>query len=221
MKLSDTYTPDLVADLLKVSKENVRMNKDRILSEMQKVAREPRNFPEVSKKEHPEDTVKEVQCPRRVEISISNNTGLTFTNPLLYFQSGHVPEDPPSVLPPKSTVTCSFVKKSSSFEGIVGLMVYQGPDFHLAFQFSAPFSYALHKIEFALAVLTGPVCGDLQSVFDNIIKGKGSKELKVKRCVLQIPQGTLELEHDSLIIRATMSNIHVAKMNVVVETKAT
>uniref|UniRef100_A0A8C6RYC3 Phospholipase A2, group IVC (cytosolic, calcium-independent) n=1 Tax=Nannospalax galili TaxID=1026970 RepID=A0A8C6RYC3_NANGA len=73
MKLSDTYTPDLVMDLLRVSKENVRMNKDKILSEMQKVAREPPNFPVVNKEEHLEDIVKDVQCSRRVEINISNN----------------------------------------------------------------------------------------------------------------------------------------------------
>ncbi|XP_008829229.1 cytosolic phospholipase A2 gamma [Nannospalax galili] len=220
MKLSDTYTPDLVMDLLRVSKENVRMNKDKILSEMQKVAREPPNFPVVNKEEHLEDIVKDVQCSRRVEINISNNTGLTFTGPLFYFQSGHAPECPPSMLHPESTVTCSFVKKSSSFESTVGLMVYQGPDFHLAFLFSAPFSYALHRVEFALAVLTGPVSKHLQSVFDNIIQGKESQELKVEKCVLQVPQGTLQLEHDSLIIRATIFNIHVAKMDVVVETKA-
>lgn len=38
MKLSDSYTPDLVKDLLRVSKENVQMNKDNILNEMRKIA---------------------------------------------------------------------------------------------------------------------------------------------------------------------------------------
>lgn len=38
VKLSDSYTPDLVRDLLRVSKENVKKNKINILSEMRKVA---------------------------------------------------------------------------------------------------------------------------------------------------------------------------------------
>lgn len=38
MKLSDSYTHDLVRDLLRVSKENVQKNKENILSEMRKVA---------------------------------------------------------------------------------------------------------------------------------------------------------------------------------------
>lgn len=35
------------------------------------------------------------------------------------------------------------------------------------------------------------------------------------------PQGALELKDGSLSIRATVSNVHVAKMDVVMETKAT
>lgn len=100
------------------------------------------------------------------------------------------------------------------------MLVYQGPRVHLALLFSIPFNYALHRIKFALAIITEPVSRDLESVFDDIIQGNGSPELKVAKYELQIPQGTLKLEHDSLIIRATMSNIHVAKMDVVVETKA-
>lgn len=46
-------------------------------------------------------------------------------------------------------------------------------------------------------------------------------EPSVVKCVLQTPQGTLELKQGSLSIRATVSNLHVAKMDVVVETKAT
>lgn len=50
---------------------------------------------------------------------------------------------------------CSFTKSSSSFQGTAGLLAYQGPDEHLALLFSVPFSYALHRLQFALAVLKG------------------------------------------------------------------
>lgn len=124
------------------------------------------------------------------------------------------------MLSPKSTISCSFVKKSSSFQGTVGILVYQGPSVHLAFLFSVPFNYALHRIEFALATITEPLSRNLERVFDDITQGNGSPELKAAKSELQTPQGTLKLEHDSLIIKATMSNIHVAKMDVVVETRA-
>ncbi|XP_028740750.1 cytosolic phospholipase A2 gamma isoform X3 [Peromyscus leucopus] len=262
MKLSDSYTPDLVEDLLRVSKENVQMNKDNILNEMRKIAVKPVTFPGVTKEDcwgdtvqHAQrsrtveikmsnntditfseplkpvtfpgvtkedcwgDTVQHAQSSQTVEIKMSNNTDITFSEPLYYLQSGHVLVDPPPLLSPESTINCSFVKKSSSFQGTVGILVYQGPSVHLALLFSVPFNYALHRIEFALAIITEPVSRDLESVFDDIIQGKGSPELKAAKCDLQIPHGTLKLEHDSLIIRATMSNIHVAKLDVVVETK--
>lgn len=219
MKLSDFYTPDLVADLLRMSRENVRINKDNILSEMRKVAGKTGNLLRMNKEDFLGYTVQNVQSSRTVEIKISNNTDIIFKEPLHYLQSGHVLVDPPPVLSPESTVSCSFVKKSSSFQGTVGMLVYQGPSVHLALLFSIPFNYALHRIKFALAIITEPVSRDLESVFDDIIQGNGSPELKVAKYELQIPQGTLKLEHDSLIIRATMSNIHVAKMDVVVETK--
>lgn len=261
MKLSDSYTPDLVTDLLRVSKENVKRNKDNILSEMQKVAGKTGNFlgtnkdcrrdtvqdvqssriveikissnPDVTFKEPlktgnllgtnkdcQRDRVQDVQSSRTVEIKISNNTDITFKEPLHYLQSGHVLVDPPPVLSPKSTISCFFVKKSSSFQGTVGILVYQGPSVHLAFLFSVPFNYALHRIEFALATITEPLSRNLERVFDDITQGNGSPELKAAKSELQTPQGTLKLEHDSLIIKATMSNIHVAKMDVVVETRA-
>lgn len=59
---------------------------------------------------------------------------------------------------------------------------------------------------------------DLERIFDSI-QGNGSPELKVSKYVLQLPQGTLKIEHDSLVITAIMSNIHVTKMDIVVETK--
>ncbi|XP_051063024.1 cytosolic phospholipase A2 gamma [Phodopus roborovskii] len=211
---------DLVTDLLKISKENVQRNKVNILNEMQNVAGKTGNFLGINEEGFRGDTVQDVQSPRTVEIKISNHTDITFKEPLHYLKSGHVRVDPPPVLSPKSTISCSFVKKSSSFQGTVGILVYQGPSDHLALLFSVPFNYALHRIEFALAIITEPVSRNLESVFDDIIQGNGSPELKAAKYELQIPQGTLKLEHGSLIIRATMSNIHVAKMDVVVETKA-
>ncbi|XP_021079092.2 cytosolic phospholipase A2 gamma isoform X1 [Mesocricetus auratus] len=219
MKLSDFYTPDLVTDLLRVSKENVQINKDSILNEIRKVAGKTGSFLGINK-DCWRDTVQDVQSPRTVEIKISNNTDITFKEPLHYLQSGHVLVDPPPELSPKSTISCSFVKKSSSFQGTVGILVYQGPSAHVALLFSVPFNYALHRTEFALAIITEPVSRNLESVFDDITQGNGSPELKAAKYDLQIPQGTLKLEHDSLIIRATVSNIHVAKMDVVLETKA-
>ncbi|KAL6091547.1 hypothetical protein STEG23_024170 [Scotinomys teguina] len=176
MKLSDSYTPDLVTDLLRVSKENVQMNKDNILNEMRKVAAKHGNFPGVSEEDCWGDTVQYVQSSRTVEIKVSNNTDITFREPLYYLQSGHVLVDPPPLLSPESTINCSFVKKSSSFQGTVGILVYQGPSVHFALLFSVPFNYALHRIEFALAIITEPVSRDLQTVFDDIIQGKESSE---------------------------------------------
>ncbi|XP_059111169.1 LOW QUALITY PROTEIN: cytosolic phospholipase A2 gamma, partial [Peromyscus eremicus] len=240
MKLSDSYTPDLVKDLLRVSKENVQMNKDNILNEMRKIAVKPVNFPRGTKEDCWGDTVQHAQSSRTVEIKMSSNTDITFSEPwrrkaisvaqcedaenmeynmIYYLQSGHVLVDPPPLLSPESTINCSFVKKNSSFQGTVGILVYQGPSVHFALLFSVPFNYALHRIEFALAIITEPVSRDLERVFDDIIQGKVSPELKAAKYDLQIPHGTLKLEHDSLIIRATMSNIHVAKLDVVVETK--
>ncbi|KAH0501373.1 Cytosolic phospholipase A2 gamma [Microtus ochrogaster] len=220
MKPSCFYTPELVADLLRVSRENVRINKDNILSEMRKVAGKTGNLPRMNKEDFLGYSVQNVQSSRTVEIKISNNTDIIFKEPLHYLRSGHLLVDPPPVLSPKSTISCSFVKKSSSFQGTVGMLIYQGPSVHLALLFSIPFNYALHRIKFALAIITEPVSRDLESVFDDIIQGNGSPEQKVAKYELQLPQGTLKLEHDSFIIRATMSNIHVAKMDVVVETKA-
>ncbi|KAL1765376.1 cytosolic phospholipase A2 gamma isoform X2 [Sigmodon hispidus] len=220
MKLSDFYTPDLVTDLLRMSKMNVRINIDNILTEMRKVVGKPGNFIGMNKEDCLEGTVLDVQSSRTVEIKISNKTDITFKEPLHYLQSGNVLVSPPPVLSPKSTISCSFVKKSSSFQGTVGILVYQGPSVHLALLFSVPFNYSLHRIEFALAIITEPVSRDLENIFDDIMQGNWSPELKGAKYDLQIPQGTLKLEHDSLIIRATMSNIHVAKMDVVIETKA-
>ncbi|XP_028638828.1 cytosolic phospholipase A2 gamma [Grammomys surdaster] len=73
MKLSDTYTPDLVTDLLRVSKENVQKNKINILNEMRKVAGKPGNFPRVNKEACLQDTVQDVQGSQTVEIKISHN----------------------------------------------------------------------------------------------------------------------------------------------------
>lgn len=73
IKLSDSYTPDLVTDLLRVSKENVQKNKMNILNEMKKVAGNPGNFPRVNKKACLGDTVQESQGPQAMEIKISHN----------------------------------------------------------------------------------------------------------------------------------------------------
>lgn len=223
IKLADTYTPDLVTELLEMSKKNVRVNQDKILREICEVVSKPRNFPSMNKEKCLEESyvMKEVQVSRTVVINISNNTDMTFKDPLLYLQYGQYCEAPPQVLAPKSTISCSFVKKQSTFQGSAGLLVYQASEFHLAFMFSVPFNYTKHPIWFALAVLTGPVPSNPKLIFDNIVHDKEFQELKVEKCVLQIPQGTLQLEHDSLIIRATMSNVHVAQMNVVIGNRAT
>lgn len=52
-------------------------------------------------------------------------------------------------------------------------------------------------------------------VFVNIIQDSESLELKVAKCFVHKPQGTLMLEHNSVITKAN----HVAKMNVLIETK--
>ncbi|XP_006868479.1 PREDICTED: cytosolic phospholipase A2 gamma [Chrysochloris asiatica] len=223
IKLADSYTQEVVTQLLELSKKNVSHNKDIILREMRNLAREPRKFVVVSKKKLLEDMVEEhMEVSRAVGIKITNNTDVTFKDPLFYCHSDHT-QAPPAMLPPKSTISCSFVKKTSSaFQGNVGLLVYQGPEVHLALLFSTPFNYALHTIEFALAVLTGPITSDqLERVFNNIIQEKESPEMKVVKCALRVPQQTLDLEHDSLTIRAIVSNVQMAKMNVVVEAKAT
>nr|XP_044990155.1 cytosolic phospholipase A2 gamma [Jaculus jaculus]XP_044990156.1 cytosolic phospholipase A2 gamma [Jaculus jaculus]XP_044990157.1 cytosolic phospholipase A2 gamma [Jaculus jaculus] len=223
IKLADTYTVDLVVDLLDMAKKNVRVNKDNILREISEVARKPRSFPRGNEEECLEVscTAKEVQPSRTVVINISNRSDVTFKDPLLHLKYGQHHEALPQTLAPDSTISCSFVKKHSSFQGSMGLLVYQGPDFHLALMFSIPFSYAHYQIEFALAILTWPVPSNLKLVFDSIFQDKELQGLKVKKCVLQLPQGELELEHDSLIIRASLSNIHVAEMNVVIGNKAT
>lgn len=101
----------------------------------------------------------------------------------------------------------------------MGLLVYQGPDVHVAFLFFTPFSHTLH--EFTLAILTGPITSDqLDCDFDSIIQKKGSKELQVVKCVLQVPWEILELEHESLTIRSIMSNVRIAKMNAADQTNA-
>ncbi|KAF7480320.1 hypothetical protein GHT09_008341 [Marmota monax] len=168
-----------------------------------------------------EDTVVDVRGSRTVGIQITNRTGVTFKDPMLCCRSGQAQVRPPPVLPPNSTVHCSFTKTSSSFQGTAGLLAYQGPDEHLALLFSVPFSYTLHRIQFALAELRGPLAQDgLEQVFDGIME-KEAPDPKVVKCILQTPQGALELKDGSLSIRATVSNVHVAKMDVVVETKAT
>uniref|UniRef100_A0A8C5ZEV0 PLA2c domain-containing protein n=1 Tax=Marmota marmota marmota TaxID=9994 RepID=A0A8C5ZEV0_MARMA len=259
---ADSYSRDMVMQLLEVSKKNVGMNKTKILSEVKNVAsslplapgsalgtetcsspRDPEElcsgeveeltisspgglYQEVKFKfsEDPklpagdeeecslEDTVVDVRGSRTVGIQITNRTGVTFKDPMLCCRSGQAHVRPPPVLPPKSTVHCSFTKTSSSF---------QGPDEHLALLFSVPFSYTLHRIQFALAVLRGPLAQDgLEQVFDGIME-KEAPDPKVVKCILQTPQGALELKDGSLSIRATVSNVHVAKMDVVMETKAT
>lgn len=110
---------------------------------------------------------------------------------------------------------------SLSFQGSVGLLVYQGPDVHVAFLFFTPFSHTLHGLEFTLAVLTGPITSDqLDCDFDSLIQKKGSREMKVVKFVLLVPREILELEHESLTIRSIMSNVQMAKMNVIVQTNA-
>ncbi|XP_045148585.1 cytosolic phospholipase A2 gamma [Echinops telfairi] len=214
IKLADSYTQDVVLRLLEVSKKNVRHNKENILREIRNIVREPRKFKGV--------TEEDVDCPRTVGIEITNNTDVTFKEPLFYCPTGCVQVAPPPVLPPQSTISCSFVKTSPSSPACVGLLVYQGPEVHLALLFSTSPNYAHHSIEFALAALTGPITSDqLGSVFDNILQEKGSQEMKVVKCVLRAPRQTLELESDSLTIRAIASNVPMAKMNVVVQTKAT
>ncbi|KAF7480322.1 cytosolic phospholipase A2 gamma [Marmota monax] len=268
---ADSYSRDMVTQLLEVSKKNVGMNKTKILSEVKNVAsslplapgsalgtetcsspRDPEKlcsgeveeltisspgglYQEVKFKfsEDPklpagdeeecslEDTVVDVRGSRTVGIQITNRTGVTFKDPMLCCRSGQAHVRPPPVLPPNSTVHCSFTKTASSFQGTAGLLAYQGPDEHLALLFSVPFSYTLHCIQFALAVLRGPlVQDDLEQVFDGIME-KEAPDPKVVKCILQTPQGALELKDGSLSIRATVSNVHVAKMDVVVETKAT
>lgn len=87
--------------------------------------------------------------------------------------------------------------------------------------FFTPFSHTLHGLEFTLAILTGPITSDqLDCDFDSIIQKKVSKELQVVKFVLQVPWEILELEHESLTIRNIMSNVQVAKMNVVDQTSA-
>ncbi|CAH7397826.1 Pla2g4c [Phodopus roborovskii] len=82
IKLSDSYTPDLVTDLLKISKENVQRNKVNILNEMQNVAGKTGNFLGINEEGFRGDTVQDVQSPRTVEIKISNHTDITFKEPL-------------------------------------------------------------------------------------------------------------------------------------------
>ncbi|XP_013218975.2 cytosolic phospholipase A2 gamma isoform X1 [Ictidomys tridecemlineatus] len=257
---SDSYSRDMVTQLLEVSKKNVDMNKTKILREVKNVAStetccSPRDRAELCSGEVEEltiaspgglyqevkfkfsedqklpagdeeecsleDTVVDVRGSRTVGIKITNRTDVTFKDPMLCCRSGQAHVRPPPVLPPKSTVHCSFTKTSSSFQGTAGLLAYQGPDEHLALLFSVPFSYALHRIQFALAVLRGPLAqDDLEQVFDGIME-KEAPDPKVVKCILQTPQGALELKHGSLSVRATVSNVHVAKMDVVMETKAT
>lgn len=97
--------------------------------------------------------------------------------------------DPPPVLLPKSTISCLFVKKNCSFQGTADLLLYQGSIVNLALMFSVLFNYATHKIAFALAIITEQISRDLDGVFDNIIQGNGSPELKEAKYVLQMPRG--------------------------------
>ncbi|XP_062031915.1 cytosolic phospholipase A2 gamma, partial [Lepus europaeus] len=247
IKLADTYTLELVTQLLELSKKNVRMNTERILQEMEKAAsaKEPlarfrshciedvmrhslvkvagvvaEDMREDMMEDEMEHVAEDITGSRAVGIEITNNTDETFTDPVFYCQSGHAREAPPPVLAPKHTVSCSFTKASASFQGSAGLLVYQGRAAHLALLFSVPFSYALHSIEFAVAVLAGPVStASLEHVFHSIMQGT-SPELKVARCALKTPQNTLQLEHDSLTLRAVVSNVRTARMKVVVERKA-
>ncbi|XP_071461045.1 uncharacterized protein [Marmota flaviventris] len=151
-----------------------------------------------------EDTVVDVRGSRTVGIKITNRTGVTFKDPIAQHclqthgaptplpgccQSGQAQVRPPPVLPPKSTVHCSFTKTSSSFQGTAGLLAYQGPDEHLALLFSVPFSYTLHRIQFALAVLRGLLAQDgLEQVFDGIME-KEAPDPKVVKCILQTLRG--------------------------------
>uniref|UniRef100_A0A8C5KG40 Phospholipase A2, group IVC (cytosolic, calcium-independent) n=1 Tax=Jaculus jaculus TaxID=51337 RepID=A0A8C5KG40_JACJA len=79
IKLADTYTVDLVADLLDMAKKNVRVNKDNILREISEVARKPRSFPRGNEEECLEVsyTAKETQPSRTVVINISNRSDVT------------------------------------------------------------------------------------------------------------------------------------------------
>lgn len=61
MKLSDSYTPSMVTDLLRVSKENVQKNKDNILNEIREVSGKYGNFPSENKVAYFRDRVQDVQ----------------------------------------------------------------------------------------------------------------------------------------------------------------
>ncbi|XP_021075341.1 cytosolic phospholipase A2 gamma [Mus pahari] len=67
LKLSDSYTPDLVTDLLRLSKENVQKNKINIINEMRKVAGNPGNMACLG------DRVHDAQGSQTVEFKKSHN----------------------------------------------------------------------------------------------------------------------------------------------------
>ncbi|KAM6223636.1 cytosolic phospholipase A2 gamma [Rhynchocyon petersi] len=53
----------------------------------------------------------------------------------------------------------------------------------------------LSRIEFALAILTGPIISDqLKLSFHGILQEEGSEERKIVKCTLKIPQENLDLE---------------------------
>lgn len=137
-----------------------------------------------------DERLSQVMSPSRaVHNTACRHTGPQLLSPRLCCRSGQAHVRPPPVLPPKSTVHCSFTKTSSSFQGTAGLLAYQGPDEHLALLFSVPFSYTLHRIQFALAVLRGPLAqDDLEQVFDGIME-KEAPDPKVVKCIRQTLRG--------------------------------
>ncbi|NP_001380619.1 cytosolic phospholipase A2 gamma [Rattus norvegicus] len=64
MKLSDSYTPSMVTDLLRVSKENVQKNKEKIVNEMREVTGKHGNFLRVNKSAYFGDRVQDIQQHR-------------------------------------------------------------------------------------------------------------------------------------------------------------
>lgn len=65
MKLSDSYTPSMVTDLLRVSKENVQKNKDKIVNEMREVTGKHGKFLRVNKSAFFGDRVQDIQQHRQ------------------------------------------------------------------------------------------------------------------------------------------------------------
>ncbi|XP_040135910.2 cytosolic phospholipase A2 gamma isoform X3 [Ictidomys tridecemlineatus] len=199
---SDSYSRDMVTQLLEVSKKNVDMNKTKILREVKNVA-----------------STETCCSPRdRAELCSGEVEELTIASPGGLYQEVKFKFSEDQKLPAGDEEECSLEDTVVDVRGsrTVGIKITNRTDV----TFKDPI-YALHRIQFALAVLRGPLAqDDLEQVFDGIME-KEAPDPKVVKCILQTPQGALELKHGSLSVRATVSNVHVAKMDVVMETKAT